>query len=289
MRTLFLFILVSLASANLPGCADGPGNKAGDDRADEALASVDGNPVPRSRFEAYLKFKRASETDEARRQALLEEYLEREALAAAIEKQSLLDKELTEAELNEFRKEMLIGRYFEKFLDEKATDEAVENYYKTHPAEFERREIHAAHILIRTNPAMGEVERKAKLTTALEACSRARSGETFSGLAENLSEDRLSGKKGGDLGWIKEGAFDKRFSEAAFALKPGEISEPVETAFGFHVIQNIEGPRTIMNPFDSVSGDIRHRLRNKAKKAEIGRLLEKARIERDGSGGAVRR
>src|SRR4051812_21041022 len=91
------------------------------------LASVDGKQVTQAEFDAFLKFKHIPGQDEKRREAALTEYLDHEALAAAIDKEALLNKELTQAELNEFRKEMLISRYFEEFLREKVTDEAVKN------------------------------------------------------------------------------------------------------------------------------------------------------------------
>ena len=279
MRNIFLILLISLATAFSNGCSDGTQNNSRNaaPKPDDALATDDAKTDIQRRFQAYLKFKRIEEPDKQRRDRLLKEYLEREALADAVETEDLLDKDLLAAELDEFRKQMLVSRYFEKYLDRTVTDQAVENYYKTHPEEFENREVHAAHVLVRTNPEMSDIERKARLTTAHEAWSKIRSGESFAEVAKNYSDDRISGKKGGDLGWIKEGRFDKRFTEVAFSLEPGEVSEPVETDFGFHVIKNIEGPRTVKRPFKAAAGDIRYMLRNKAKKAETARLIEKAR------------
>jgi peptidyl-prolyl cis-trans isomerase C len=136
------------------------------------LAVVNDTPVSRAQFEAYLNFKRLAAQDDQRRKRLLDQYLEREALAAVIWQQDVLDRELIEAEFREFRKEMLISRYFEKYLKEKVTDEAVRNYYNSHAAEYEDRRAQAAHILIRTNKKMSETERLAKLTTAQEAYSQ---------------------------------------------------------------------------------------------------------------------
>jgi peptidyl-prolyl cis-trans isomerase C len=244
------------------------------------IASVNDMNITRQQFDAYLKFKRIPADDQAQREKLLNLYLEREALAAVIEAEELLDKELIMAELNEFRKEMLISRYMEKYLKEQVTDQAVKNYYDTHAADYEDRKAHAAHILIRTNSKMSDTERKAKLTAAQEASSKIRAGEDFSTVAEDYSEDRISAKKGGDLGWIKEGSIDPKFSETLFSLKPGDVSEPVETKFGYHVIKLIEGPAIVKRPLDAVSGDIRYQLRAKAKNAELERLLSEVKIEK---------
>ena len=243
-------------------------------------ATVNDKNITRQQFDAYLKFKRIPANDKAQKEKLLDNYLEREALAAVIEKEDLLDKDLIQAELNEFRKEMLISRYIEKYLQEKVTDQAVKNYYNTHAADYEERRAHAAHILIRTNKRMSDAERKAKLTVAQEAYSKIRAGEDFSTVAEIYSEDKVSAKKGGDLGWIKEGSIDPKFSQTLFSLNPGDVSEPVETKFGFHIIMLIEGPKVVKRPLDAVSGDIRYQLRAQAKKAELDRLLSKAKIEK---------
>ena len=246
------------------------------------LATVNEKPITQSEFEAYLKFKRLPAKDKAQREKLLDQYLERAALATVIENQKVLDQDLIEAELNEFRKEMLISRYFEKFLDDKVTSEAIQNYYNTHAADYEDRKALAAHILIRTNKKMSEVERKARLTTAQEAYSLLRAGKKFEDVAAEYSEDKISASKGGQLGWIKEGSIDAKFSEVLFGLKPGEFSEPFETPFGFHIVMLVDGPQVVKRPYESVAGDIRYMLRNKAKQAELKRLLDQIKIVKNG-------
>jgi len=275
MRKCYLLILLltlALLALGWVGC--------GKEDTAPKLATVDGTPIAKAEFEAYLKFKRLPAGDEKRKQVLLDQYVERAALAAAIEKAAVLDTELIQAELNEFRKEMLISRYFEKYLKDTVTEQAIQNYYNTHAGDYEQRMAHGAHILIRTNNAMGETERKVKLTTAQEAYSKIRAGEDFAKVAESYSEDKVSAKKGGDLGWLKEGSIDPRFSKILFELEPGAVSDPFETPFGFHVVKLIEGPQTVRRPFEAVAGDIRYQLRAKAKQAELERLVGEVKIEK---------
>ena len=270
MRMLcFTFLLLTVG---LLGC--------GENSKSPEIANVDGKSITRAEFEAYLKFKRLPAKEENRRAKLLDQYVEREALALVISKEDLLDNDLIQAELNEFRKEMLISRYFEKFLKEKVTDEAVRNYYNTHAGDYEQRRAHAAHILIRTNKKMSEPERKVKLTIAQEAYSHIRSGKAFGEIAGKYSEDKISAKKGGDLGWLKEGSIDPVFSKTLFELEPEAVSEPFETPFGFHIVKLIEAPKVVKRPFRAVAGDIRYQLRNKAKKAEIKRLMAKTKTKK---------
>jgi peptidyl-prolyl cis-trans isomerase C len=264
-----LFLLVALTGA--AACNKQP-----------PFAMVDGKPIEKAQFDAYLKLKRIPNQKGEQLERVLDEYLKREALAAAVERAGKLDKQLIDAELNEFRKEMLISRYFEKYLDEKVTDQAVRNFYETNAANYEDKKIHVAHILVRTNPKLSDEERKAKLTAAQEAYSQIKAGTDFAEVAATHSEDQGSAKKGGDIGWVKEGTIDPLFSKKIFSMNVGDVSEPFETPFGFHVVKVLEAAQTVRRPFDAVSGDIRHRLRAEAKDAEVDRLRQQSQIERQG-------
>ena len=249
-------------------------------KKERTLATVDGQAITQAEFDAYLRFKRMRAGEKPQIDKALDEYLEREALAAAVEKAGALDQPAIEAELHEFKKEMLISRYFEKLLAEKVTDDAVRNYYESHRDRYDEKKVHVAHILVRTNKAMSETERKAKLTTAQDLYGKLQSGSDFAELAASDSEDKISGKKGGDLGWLEEGSIDPRFSKRVFELKQGDVSEPFETAFGFHIVKVLDGARTITRPFEAVAGDIRHELRNQVKQAELEALKKKLKIEK---------
>ncbi|MGD1835911.1 MAG: peptidylprolyl isomerase [Nitrososphaeraceae archaeon] len=78
-----------------------------------------------------------------------------------------------------------------------------------------------------------------KQSEALIILERIQNGESFTELAKQLSLDRPSGKRGGDLGFFRRGAMVKPFEEAAFKLGKGELSEPVKTEFGYHIIKRI--------------------------------------------------
>jgi peptidyl-prolyl cis-trans isomerase C len=255
----------------------------GGDEKDATIATVNGREITRAQFEAFLELKRIPREDERRREQSLNEYLEREALADAIEQEKTLPPALVEAELREFEKELLISRYFDKVLADKVNDEAIRSYYGQNAAKYEEKKIHVAHILIRVSPRMSEEERKAKLTAAQEVHSKLQAGEDFAAVAQALSEDKISGQKGGDLGFLREGSVDPRFSKKVFAMKQGEVSEPFETSFGFHIVKVIEAAVTAKKPLEAVQGDIRYQLRAAAKKAEMERLAAKAKVERKGA------
>ena len=75
---------------------------------------------------------------------------------------------------------------------------------------------------------------------ALAVLERLKKGENFANLAKELSIDKGSGKRGGDLGSFGRGMMVKPFEEAAFKLERGQISEPVKTEFGYHIIKRLD-------------------------------------------------
>jgi len=266
------FAAYTLSLVMLSGCSDSP----------ETVATINGTPITDAEFSAYLNFKRIPQQDGERSARALDVLVEREALAQEIAKSEELDQQLVQAELDEFRRQMLISRYFENYLKDAVTDESIANFYATHADRYQSESVHVAHILIRVSPEMGEVERQAKLSTAHEAYSKLQQGQPFEEVAVAYSEDRLSAEKGGDLGWLQKGAVGPVFSKTVFDMEAGEMSEPFMTPFGFHIVKVLEGPETITKPLDAVKGDIRYELRNEAKKAERERLLNLAEIEREG-------
>ncbi|MDR4512160.1 MAG: peptidylprolyl isomerase [Nitrososphaeraceae archaeon] len=89
----------------------------------------------------------------------------------------------------------------------------------------ESNKIKCSHILLK------------KQSEALEVLKKLKNGESFSNLAKECSIDGASGKRGGDLGFFRKGKMVRPFEDVAFKLAKGEISEPVKTEFGYHIIK----------------------------------------------------
>ena len=269
MKTILLPLLV--ITGLLAACTQEQG---------EVIATVNGKAITESEFDAYLKNKRLHVRNDKHRLALLEQYASREALSRVIE--NGLDaqaKAANQAELESFRRQMVISRYFDNYLRQAVSEEKISNYYATHQDQYSDTRMHVAHILFRLKKGMSETERKARLTLAHEAWSKLKAGEDFGKVANDYSEDRISAKKGGDLGWLKQGAISPVFSKKIFAMKKGDVSEPFETAFGYHIVTVLDGPRVVKKPFEAVKGDIRYQLRQQARQAELERLKAQAKIE----------
>jgi parvulin-like peptidyl-prolyl isomerase len=137
---------------------------------------------------------------------------EQKGIAEGVDRQRPVELQLI---LQEAR--TLAQKYAQEQLSEKtkATDEEINTYVAQHP----------------------ELDIKQKRTKAEEILKRARGGEDFAKLAKEFSTDPGSAEKGGDLGWFGHGTMVPEFDQAVFALKPGEISEVVESKFGYHIIK----------------------------------------------------
>lgn len=141
----------------------------------------------------------------------------------------------------EIREHLMVEKLQQQKLQEvKITRQEVEQFYQTNRDSLPelKESVEISHILLQVTPgAESKQQAREKIAGILE---RLRSGEDFAELARQYSEDPGSAAKGGELGFIQRGDFVKDFEEKAFALQPGQISDIVETQFGFHIIQMLE-------------------------------------------------
>ena len=121
------------------------------------------------------------------------------------------------------------------------------------------RQVRARHVLIKADESASEADKAAARARAEQILARARAGEDFAALATANSEDEGSARRGGDLGYNPRGRMVEAFDEAQFGLEPGQISDVVESRFGFHVIK-VEGVREGDVPEDEAKLELAERL-----------------------------
>ena len=161
--------------------------------------------------------------------------------------------------------------------------------YRAYPEKFRRDDqVHVRHILL---PACACVDDKGR-AQAEAVLARLKAGEDFAALAAELSIDKSNAAKGGDLGFFARGRMVKEFEDAAFALtEPGQLSDLVETRFGYHIIRFEERRDAGQRGFDEVreelEASIAARLKNKARQdyvlalhAEEGFRVDEAALTR---------
>jgi peptidyl-prolyl cis-trans isomerase C len=191
------------------------------------------------------------------REELKKQFGEFKVVAERARKEGLDREDVTRLQMVLDRSQALAGAYLselQKNADKLVTEADVEQYYKDHPTDFD--EVRVRHILISTQPKEQPEEdadsekkdkkpaEKPKAMTKEEArkkaqdlLARVRKGEDFAKLAKENSDDPGSKDKGGEYDFFGRGRMVPEFETAAFALKPGEISDLVETQFGFHIIK----------------------------------------------------
>jgi len=147
--------------------------------------------------------------------------------------------------------------------DFEASEKEVRAAYDDNIERYRVEQRHARHILLPV-PAQATDEEARKLAEqAAAVAAEARAGADFAELARKYSQDAGTRDKGGDLGFVARGATDPAFERALFGLAPGEISDPVRSTFGYHVIQLVEVRKVLDKDFASVRKDIEREVRRR--------------------------
>jgi peptidyl-prolyl cis-trans isomerase C len=162
----------------------------------------------------------------------------------------------------------------------KINDMVLKHYMEEHQNEYTR--LKARHILIRMKGSpvavrAGQPERTEEeaLAKAKELVARIKGGADFADLAMTESDDVTSGQKGGDLGVFGLGQMVPSFEEAAYKLKPGEVSDPVKSPFGFHIIQLQERQ---IKPFDELKPELEAKVRPELTRKQVEEMVNKAKV-----------
>ncbi len=271
-RTLILAGLLGLAACQpkdgLPGKSAG-----GSDGASGPVASVNGQPVRRDFFEAYVNVvagRPAAELSQEQRDQLLDNLIRMRVIADQATRDGLDEEPETAALLELSRLQVLQQAMSERYLeDKKPTQEELRAEYDAQVAALPKQEYHARHILVATE------------AFAQKLVQRLEKGADFAELAARESMDEVSKRNGGDLGWFTPDRMVKPFSDAVVALKPGQFTRtPVQTQYGWHVIR-LEATRDVTPPpYESVEQRLEQIVQAKKFKAYTDQLIQNAKVEK---------
>lgn len=195
---------------------------------------------------------------------------------------SLQDNGITVHELKEYaRKEIYISNLIETQIAPNVTvsDAEIKQFYDQNPDKFKVPEsVRASHILIGTDAkSTGEEKKKAKEKAEI-VLKKVKEGEDFATAAKENSTCPSS-TQGGDLGFFTKGQMVPEFENAAFALKPNDVSPVIETQFGFHIIKVTESRPATTISFDEAKQKIADFLKNQKMSKHINEYAEKLRKE----------
>ncbi|MDP8214553.1 MAG: peptidylprolyl isomerase [Candidatus Euphemobacter frigidus] len=220
------------------------------EKVDEEIEKIAARFPSREQFEQQLA--RAGVTDEALRRDI----------ARNLKIQLLIDKQLPPKEELE------------------ASEEEVEKFYNENPRNFEQPEqVGASHILIKFSPEDTTEQKEEKRRKLAEIEKQIDEGADFAELARENSQDIGSAEKGGELGYFPRGRMIKPFEETAFAMGTGEVSEIVETQFGYHLIKVTGRKEAGVIPLEEVEEEITSFLTSQKRQQIIDEYLQKLRSD----------
>lgn len=277
----FLYFTSLLASMSLFffGC-DQIKQFTGSSSDSPVIAKIDSAKITQDDFVKEIsrvpEWARSQFRDEEGKKKFLEELIKRQLIYLEAKKMKLHKNKEYMEKVEEFEKMTLVALILKKEVEEKsAVDDAeVKAFFEQNSDKFTiGTKIRASHILVKT-------EKEAK-----DILSKIEKGESFSELAKALSNDPASAQKGGDLGYFERGRMVPEFEQAALSLKPGEISKPVKTRFGYHVIKLVDIKKGEPANFEQSKESIRRQLISEKRKnlfdAYVEKLEGKAKITKN--------
>ncbi|HWW19479.1 MAG TPA: peptidylprolyl isomerase [Steroidobacteraceae bacterium] len=255
-----------------------PADTASAKPVDKPVATVNGEVIGHNMYEFYVKNtvgKPSSELTAEQRGQALDNLVRGEVIAQEAVKQGLDKSGDASSELALSRLQILQQAGALHYLDDKKPSEAEEKAeYDSQVAQMPKTEYHARHILVKTP------EEAQKIIDQLKK------GAKFEELAKKFSTDS-SKDQGGDLGFFSPQTMVPQFSAAVEGLKKGEYTQtPVQTQFGYHVIQLIETREKPVPPFDQVKDRVAQILQQKKFRDYEDDLIKQAKIEKYLDGGS---
>lgn len=256
-------LALCLALAAIPALAPLPA-------AAKVLATVNGKPITDEDVKVAADDLRGSlpaQLDDKARDSYLLDFLINTELVAQKAAADKADQTPEFAKkLAYYREKLLMEGVLQQIAKTAATDAAIK---ATYDEEIKKQkpetEIHARHILVST-----EAEAKTVI-------KRIMGGESFEAVAKEVSKD--PGSEGGDLGWFTKDRMVPEFSEAAFKLEVSQMSDPVKSPFGWHVIEILDKRQKTPPAFDQVKDQVSRYVAQKAQMAYVTDLRKNAKIE----------
>lgn len=236
------------------------------------VAKVGSSGITQTDFEREMKslpdYAQQLFEGEAGKEKFLDEIIKKEILYQEALKRGLDKSPDFSRKLEEFKKLTLASELLEKEVmsKNKVTEQEVKDYYNKHKDDFTTTsQIRASHILVKTEAEANKV------------LARLKKGEKFEEIAKKESLDTASAKNGGDIGFFTRGQLVPEFEKAAAGLKAGELSGPVKTAYGYHIIKVTDRKTGPVVEFDRVKDVIFQRLSGEKQKEAFDNYIAELR------------
>jgi peptidyl-prolyl cis-trans isomerase C len=269
---LVLFVLVMLIHGNAFA------------KDDDIVAKIGNKKITVSEFNkliGYLDPERQQmiESNPELKATLLTQLVQSMVISDLAKKKGFDKKPEIVQQIKFFSDSFLSTEYLKKEVVQKISipESELKQYYDSHQEEFKTPEmVRARHILVRVAQGASEEDKKKALEKAKDIVKKIQGGEEFEKLAVEFSDDQGTKSKGGDLGFFPRGRMVKTFEDAVFALKPGEVSDPIETQFGYHIIKVEEQKEPSTEPFETAKGKINEKLLQEQIRTKVTEFIDKS-------------
>jgi len=276
LRTPAIAVSTVVAFASLAACnktqqAAGPQPAAAP--APAPVATVNGSAISHSEYDLFVKDLLQGKQQELtadQKSQVVDDLINMQLLADQAQKDGLQNDPDTVAQLNLLHTRVLADAESQKYIKSlQPSDADLHAEYETAVAAMDKNEYKARHILVATKEDGEQIIKKLK------------GGAKFEDLAKAQSTDTGSKNNGGELGWFTTSRMVKPFADAVVALKKGEITpEPVQTQYGWHVIQLEDTREKTPPPFDQVKAQLSNQVIRKKLQAYVADLKKNAKIEK---------
>lgn len=240
--------------------------------AETVLATVNGQPITLGAIIVMrqgLPQQYQGLPDDVLLQGLVDQAIDQTLLAAEISPDPANDPLAVRLQVENDRRAALAASLVQARMSEPVSEADVQSAYDQAAKEFKpQKEFNASHILVATEDEAKAIEAQLK------------DGGDFAAIAKEKSTDPGSGAQGGSLGWFGAGQMVPEFQAAVETLKPGEISAPVQSQFGWHIVRLDEVRDTAFPPLAEVKDQIENQVRQQKLEAEVAALRAKAAIEK---------
>jgi len=272
----------------MPGQLAAPAPAAPPADPNQVIATIGDDKITVAQFDSIVgglpQQYQAQARGPAKRQ-FMEQLVQLKLLSKEAQKLNLEQKPEVQQQLSFTRENILANAAAKNIMDNtKVSDADVHKYYDDHKNDYQTAQAH--HILIRFKGSGIPVKEGQKDLTEEEALAKAqdivkqlKAGGDFAAIAKAESADTGSGEKGGDLGApFTRTQMVKPFADAAFSLPPGQISDPVKSQYGYHVIRV---DKVDTKSFEDVKGEIEAKLKPEMAKKKIDDLTKSANVKLD--------
>jgi parvulin-like peptidyl-prolyl isomerase len=232
------------------------------------LARYGENLITNADFERILSYydatqRKAIESNPQLKLAILKQVVTNNLVFKIAEEKGFTKKENIKEQIKLMTEHFITAQFLKSEIvkDVSPQDKELKDYYALHLSDFveTQEQVRARHILLRTLDNMKEEEKKKVLEKAKDIIRLLKERADFAEMAKIHSDDPVTKAKGGDLGYFSRGKMVKAFEDVAFTLKVGEISEPIITKYGVHIIKVEDKKETKYKDFEKVKDDVRKR------------------------------